>query len=201
MISAELQGITIESTIVDHEELERTAPGLDIIRQVDICSITNFVARRGELMKGKVLDYGAGMPGTCRNPEPYRNLIAGEYCPFDIGQASGYSAEAKLDEAITQASLFDGILCTQVLQFMNDGGRMKLFKFRNWIQRGGLLLMTYATNWDEVEALDQMRFTRRGMERTLEEASFQIIDHQRRAQVKIGPMKFPLGYGVLARAL
>jgi hypothetical protein len=62
------------------------------------------------------------------------------------------------------------------------------------------LVMTYPTNWPEVETDDLHRFTKAGMERLLHRAAFNIVVHEQRASVRAVGNRFVLGYGVVARS-
>lgn len=159
------------------------------IRELERKSIRDFVERNKQYLTGRVLDFGAGKPGTCRQPQPYRDLVSGEYVPVDKG------------DSIPNVE-FDAILCTQVLQYVEDVPH-QVFDFSNRLRFGGKLVMTYPTNWDEVEPSDLHRFTKAGMEALLTRseffAGFTIISHERRAEIDLGGFKFPLGYGVVAQ--
>lgn len=161
---------------------------LDPIRQAEVISIRRFLEARRELFRGRILDYGAGKPGTCRTPEPYRYLVSqsdGEYLPFDRGD-------------VFPEPPFDVILCTQVLQFIEDPAAL-LSLFGAYLRpRAGVLVLTYPTNWAECEAEDLWRFTKAGVDRMLHRAGFAVGVHERRAEVRIGSYSFPLGYGVVA---
>jgi SAM-dependent methyltransferase len=174
---------------ISRAETERLA-GFDPIRIAEIVSIYRFLESRRHLFAGRVLDYGAGKPGTCRTPQPYRGLVEGphsEYHPYDVG-----------DEY--PVGPFDCVLCTQVLQYVDDPGLM-LMIFNEWLRpRFGTLILTYPTNWAECEQTDLWRFTRAGVDRMLERAGFAVVDHVRRAEVRIGGYSFPLGYGAVAVA-
>ena len=67
-------------------------------------------------------------------------------------------------------------------------------------------MLTYPTNWPEVEPEDLQRFTKAGMERLLTEAGFEIVRHERSAEVAplvaghLHRKTFCAGYGVIARA-
>jgi len=181
---------SIEAQGLSEIDLIRTQteyPDLDIIRQVDLASIRKFVATNAHLMTGRVLDFGAGVPVSCRKPQPYRELLtaAEEYVPYDIA-----GPMPVID------SLFDSVLCTQVFQYLGDGGAAQLRSFPI-TRHGSTLLLTYATNWDECEDSDLMRCTKAGMEAMLLDAGFQVLVHERRATVKVGNFSFPLGYGVV----
>ena len=154
------------------------------VRQLERESIRSFVERQSGYLRGRVLDYGAGKPGTCHKPQPYRDLVQGDYFPYDKG-----------DEL--PDGPFDAILCTQVLSHIEDpGGLMR--DFFAWLVPGGHLVMTYPTSWDEVDVTELWRFTRWGAAWLIGAAGFRILTHERRAEIDLNGFKFPLGYGVLA---
>ena len=159
------------------------------VRDVERRSIRTFMERYRGLLRGRVLDFGAGKPGTCAVPEPYRDLVdvrnGGEYVPYDLG-----------DERPRWP--FDVVMCNQVLQYV-DSPAAALIDFADWLKPGGTLVLTYATNWDEVEESDLWRITKAGMERLLKHAGFDVVEHERRADVGIGSFRFALGYGVVAK--
>lgn len=155
------------------------------IRDLEKRSIEQFVKENGCYLKGRVLDFGAGKPGTCAKPQPYKEYISGEYWPMD-------------KDDVFPGGQFDAILCTQVLQYLPDF--VEAFNmFAHWLKPGGHLVITYPTNWDEVESTDLFRFTQAGMTRLIEYSGLVILKHDRRAQIELGNFKFPLGYGVVAR--
>lgn len=156
----------------------------DTVRQLDRASIRNFMVKHREYLKGRVLDFGAGKPGTCFQPEPYRDLVSGDYVPHEKGDS-------------LLVGPFDVVMCNQVLQYLADPLEA-LQWFRSALCEGGHLVMTYATNWDEVEDADLWRFTKAGMERLLALAGFTVVLHERRAEIDLNGFRFPLGYGVVA---
>jgi hypothetical protein len=152
----------------------------DRIRQIERASIRAFMEAQRGYLRGRVLDFGAG-------EEPYRDLVTGEYVPLNRG-GNDYDLQAP----------FTTIMCNQVLQYVDDP-KFVLWKFAEWLQEGGYVVLTYPTNWDEVEASDLWRFTKSGMERLLKAAGFSLLLHERRAEVAFGGFKFPLGYGCVAQ--
>src|SRR5678815_3910343 len=95
----------------------------DPIRQAEMISIHRFLEVRRELFRGRVLDFGAGKPGTCRTPQPYRSLIEHgdiEYLPYDVGD-------------VMPNPPFDVVLCTQVLQYIEDPAVL-IFQFAEWLR-------------------------------------------------------------------
>lgn len=154
------------------------------IRLLERTSIRGYVAQKSCYLKGRVLDYGAGKPGTCHEPQPYRDLVAGEYIAFDIG-----------DDLPTGE--FDAALMTQVIQYLDDPLRT-LMQIRSLLKAEAPLVMTGPTNWAEIEETDLWRFTKTGIRRLLEKAGFRIIDVTQRAEVDCGGFKMSLGWGVVA---
>lgn len=153
----------------------------DEIRGIERQSIRDFMERQRHYLRGRVLDFGAGR-------QPYRDLVEGEYVPHDTGYPDSSEPQGE----------FDAIMCNQVMQYLPDP-LLALRQFHAWLTPGACLVMTYATNWDEVEPSDLFRFTRKGMEYLLREAGFTVLVHERRAEIALGGFKFPLGYGVVAQ--
>lgn len=147
--------------------------------------------QRGYLT-GRVLDFGAGA-------EPYRDLVSGEYVPYDTYEHDIVPKGGKRNVG-TPTGEYDSIMCNQVMQYLPDP-QGTLIRFRHWLKPDGHLVMSYPTNWDEVEVNDYWRFTRKGMERLLSLAGFMPVTHERRAEIALGGFKFPLGYGVVAKAV
>lgn len=160
----------------------------DPIRQAELISIRRFIEVRRELLAGRILDFGAGKTGTCRQPQPYRSLIKtdADYLPFDKGD-------------VLPNPPFHVVLCTQVLQYLEDPA-LQIAQFAEWLRpTKGVLIMTYPTNWAECEPTDLWRFTKAGVDRMLCRAGFEVGVHERRAEVRVGRiLSFPLGYGVVA---
>lgn len=147
------------------------------VRQLERRSIRDFVARHQQHLRGRVLDFGCG-------ERPYRDLVLGEYVPYDL----------ELPYPVGQ---FDAVLCTQVAQYVHDL-RAFIVQLRQLVRPDGHLILTYPTNWEEVEQADYWRVTREGMQQLL--TPFTVIEHVRRAGIVIGDFQLALGYGVLARA-
>lgn len=167
-------------------------------------SIIEFVgqaAMDGHL-KGRVLDYGCGK-------QPYREIVqagGGEYIPFDRAHFPANQSGDVGEEPF--ATTYDAILCTQVIQYAEfPPDLMRAFK-----ARGRVLVMTYPTNWPEVQDVDLHRFTKAGMTRLLDRAGFTILRHERRGyvydahfpsgrekRITASGFEFALGYGVVAR--
>src|SRR5438093_6368333 len=83
MIQVYAEYMTGSSGLTEAER--RALYEFDPIRQADIASIRRFVESHCDLLRGRVLDFGAGKPGTCRQPQPYRDLVDGTYLPVDEG--------------------------------------------------------------------------------------------------------------------
>jgi len=180
------------------------------LRGLEAASIRDFVQQAASegYITGSVLDYGCGK-------QPYRDIIE-EIKPFGGPIYQGFD-KAGFPANVSGNNIGEGdplimqgwgtILCTQVVQYVPDvRGLLKLF---NWsLQLHGHLVMTYPTNWPEVEREDLHRFTKAGMELLLKETGFTILRHERRGQVfphdgvgkPLSVEDMALGYGVVARA-
>ncbi len=154
------------------------------VRSVERSSIRAFVKSSSEYLRGRVLDFGCG-------EQPYKEYVTGEYFPYD-----------PLLELWANIGPYDAILCTQVLQYI-ENPVLQLRAFREMLKPGGKLVLTYPTNWDEVESNDFWRFTRAGMELMLIREGFKVLRHERRASI-VNPedrFEFPLGYGCVAERI
>jgi SAM-dependent methyltransferase len=159
----------------------------DAIRVMERVSIRAYMQRWKHLLQGRVLDFGAGT-------QPYRDLLdsQAEYVPFDPGMTGGREVSAALP-----TPFFQLVMCNQVFQYLVKPAETVAW-FAEILKPGGHLVMTYATNWPEVEESDLHRHTKAGMEHLLGHAGFKILDHTRRCELRVGGLCIPLGYGVVA---
>ena len=194
------------------------------LRDVERDSIRRFVQQAASegYLSGRVLDYGCGR-------QPYRDIVeaaGGEHFPFDREDFPGNVGGVSFAYPSREIGI-DTILCTQVIQYVpneyvGEGAEvdahyesgptsflrgLQTFLYwstKRWVTgNDGYLVMTYPTNWPEVEPEDLHRFTKAGMERLLIEAGFTIVTHERRAQIAVmidESAVMALGYGVVARA-
>ena len=186
------------------------------LRTIERESIRAFVQSAADdgYLDGRVLDYGCGK-------QPYRDIVEaadGEYVGFDReffpGNVSAEDIGSLDKESPEEGTGFNAILCTQVVQYipMAEFPAGEFLSFLKWlIVDHGYLVMTYPTNWPEVEPEDLHRFTKAGMERLLTEAGFEIVRHEQRGRhiffavpgghyLNHGRGEIALGYGVIARA-
>jgi hypothetical protein len=170
----------------------------DQLTQIENASIVQFVgqAARDGYLKGRVLDYGCGK-------QPYRRIVeahGGKYVGYDREEfPANLGAGTHGPDWPVNAS-WNAILCTQVLQYVAEYQRLVQRFGISLSKLGGMLVMTYPTNWPEVQDVDLHRFTKAGMERLLVEAGFEIIRHKARAGFVRMNYEWVLGYGVIARA-
>lgn len=176
-----ISGLTAEQ----NEEMIADFTQYDVVRRIERWSIREFMRENAHLLTGRVLDFGAG-------DEPYRDLVKGVYIPFHPGD------KFQIDGAFRPVPQFDQIMCNQVTQYVSGLPRM-LREMWHALEYGGHLVMTFATNWDEVEESDMFRYTKSGMTRLLHCSGFTIKKCERRAEVAHGGFRFPLGYGIVAR--
>lgn len=212
--------------------------GVLTLRDLEARSIRDFVQSAADdgYLSGRVLDYGCGKQPYRDIVE----AVGGRYFGFDLphfpanvslkrvvpdGYDMAVEARDDSDTALhswaAQYGYFDTVLCTQVIQYVPLTIETRAGHHENmndWLMNLRILMaedsetlvMTYPTNWPEVEPEDLHRFTKAGMERLLTEAGFEIVRHERRefihpyvAQANgraFGYEEFALGYGVVARA-
>lgn len=187
------------------------------LRDYERESIRRFVQAAADdgYFSGRVLDYGCGR-------QPYREIVEAArlnigYEGFDLAEFPGNVSGTDVgdDEMFWDANAWDAILCTQVVQYVAPGADVidLIAGLHQRLFSGGHLVLTYPTNWPEVEDADQHRFTRAGMERLLTDEGFTIVRHEARGSVHdpqfntaVGKRvravgeEFVLGYGVVARA-
>jgi len=171
------------------------------LRELERNSIRAFVTQAASegYLSGRVLDYGCGK-------QPYRDVVeaaGGTYTPYDAPSFPGNVGT--LDTTgDAWGHDFDTVLCTQVVQYVEDVPEfLRRLRIERLAKGGGVLVLTYPTNWPEVEEADLHRFTRAGMGRLLVDAGFTVVMHQRRASVwaeRWSSEEFALGYGVVCRA-
>lgn len=156
------------------------------LREAEHNSIRAFVEKYKHLLTGRVLDYGCGH-------QPYRDLVTGEYIPYDVPSLPSYTGLKMMDYSFP-VDAFDTVLCTQVLQYVFNPPNL-IQDFYYILPPGGNLVMTYPTNWYECEDTDLWRFTKAGMSKMLHQAGFVITAHE--ARETHDPLGLVFGYGVV----
>lgn len=175
------------------------------LREAEANSIIQFVGQAAldGYFSGRVLDYGCGK-------QPYRGIVeaaGGQYDGFDQADfpanVSGVDVLVEDEELGSQMPYedYDAVLCTQVIQYVPNTHDFFIV-LRSYIsQKKGVLVMTYPTNWPEVEQADLHRFTKAGMERLFSEAGFTIERHEWRHGFRSpSGESFAAGYGIIGRA-
>lgn len=159
-------------------------PGLNFsqLQQANRDAIGQFVREHANYLQGKVLDFGCGK-------QPYKDLVRGEYVPFDPGYDSNEDFEIP-------GAGYDALLVTQVLQFTSEP-KETLASLRDALKDGGHLVMTYHSSWYEAQKQDTWRISKEGMERLLD--GMNIIVHQPITVLGFDGFDMKLTYGVVAR--
>lgn len=166
------------------------------LRELERHSIRTFlqhVADTGVFRDKDVLDYGCGR-------QPYQELVVmagGRYKGFDRAWFPASTVEEDVGDNGIVAKKFDVILSTQVIQYVPDP-RHFLSSMRSMLRKGGCLVITWPTNWPEVEKEDLHRFTQSGMARLLGNVGFNPIDTSPRAWMDAQGSTFYLGHGAIA---
>lgn len=161
------------------------------IRYLERNSIRSFIVSSAKYLSGDVLDYGCGA-------QPYEALVPGRYHSWDDPHHPAFVAGGEITEDNPFERGWDAILCTQVIEYVPEPFDL-LQGLHGMLVTGGHLVITYPTNWPEVEDADLHRFTKTGMERLLRLSGFELLRHTRRAEVRVGNDMLALGYGAVAR--
>ena len=181
---------------------------LDELTRVENESIRAFVDSCSEHLTGRVLDYGCGA-------RPYQSIIeaaGGDYWGHDDPTYPGASAYVKDQQRmgsvyygswnpLEEASAYDAILCTQVIEYAYWRGLGGfLFDFKEGLKDGGYLVMTGPTNWPEVEVTDRVRFTLEGIAKEVRDAGFEVIRLESRWSIPFDGWEMSMGWGCICRA-
>jgi 2-polyprenyl-3-methyl-5-hydroxy-6-metoxy-1,4-benzoquinol methylase len=167
-----------------------------IIRDIERDSIREFLEQNSRIFRGAtVLDYGCGHG-------PYRELVTdagGHWNGYDRPDLPAAVSQVQSDPDLPNGHLYDAIVCTQVIQYVDDPLSL-LAGFYASLREGGHLVMTGPTNWAVVEPEDLWRFTRAGIRRLLEAAGFHIEVLVDRATIELDGFRMPVGWGTVAVA-
>jgi hypothetical protein len=163
----------------------------DVVRAMTRAAIRRFVNEHRDLLDDNLLDYGCGAPGTCAVPQPYRQLISPRtYTGWEPGGG------------LLTSSTYTGVLCTQVLQNVEDPAEtLKLFY--DVLKPGCHLVLTYPTAWEEMGSgvdHEYWRFTQHGAWLLAHKAGFHVVKQEVLARVVLdGALNLALVEGMVAR--
>ncbi|MDP3763170.1 MAG: class I SAM-dependent methyltransferase [bacterium] len=133
------------------------------------------IKRHAELIKGRVLDVGAGSFSR------YKNLFNfDEYIKMDAEPKEGVDTVGKIEEIPFPDNTFDSIVCTQVLGDVYDLHKAFEEMYRV-LKPNGVALITESL-FDPLhdEPKDFWRFTEHSMGRLATDAGFEIVVLERR---------------------
>lgn len=163
------------------------------LRELERESLVMYLSEQAEHLQGEVLDYGCG-------DQRYREIVraaGGNYHGYDRKAFPANTSQRDIgDEEDLLARHWDVILCTQIVQYVPDVLAL-LVACRKALRYGGVLVITWPTNWPEVEPEDLHRFTQAGMRRLLFKAGFRKVESARRASFTGANAEFALGYGAV----
>jgi len=175
----------------------------DTLRVLEAKSIRAFVESCADRFGGVVLDYGCGT-------NPYRDIVeqaGGTYVGADSPAFPSHVPGGEFRDLVPTLGQpgtrvqADTVLFTQVAQYVPAATLWSLlYEWRRMLHPHGALVMTYPTNWPEVEDTDLHRFTRAGMTKLLTETGYAIVRHERRGEIEWRGERFALGYGAVAEA-
>lgn len=166
------------------------------IRDLERQSIRGFlqaVADKRVFHEHDVLDYGCGQ-------QPYREIIVmggGRYHGYDLTVFPASTVEEDVEEPGMFRRRWTVIVCTQVVQYVPDVPSFIRILY-GLLEKGGALVITWPTNWPEVEQEDLHRFTLAGMCSLLYASKFREVQGGPRAFVETQGGTFYLGHGAIA---
>ena len=166
------------------------------IRETEVRTIREFLEHHRDDLTGVVLDYGSGR-------QPYRSLISGygRYLAWDRpdfpGAIEGVEGTGPAFEADKHKEMIDTVVCTQVIQYVDNPGWL-LARIDDWLKPGGVLLMTGPGNWPEVEPNDIIRYTRSGIEHVLTVGRWDDVVVHSRHGIEVNDIRMSLGWAARA---
>lgn len=160
------------------------------LQQQNRRDLRDWLTANKDFLTGRVLDYG------CGPLMQYRDLVSGEYVPYDPFR-EGTPRE--------YGGTFDAVMCTQVVQFTpaslpDVDPRETLMTIRSVLNPGGYLVLTWSCNWYEIEDDDTWRVTEKGMRRFLAGAGFEILKLEPITTLQFPGWVMNCVYGAVARA-
>lgn len=129
--------------------------------------------KASDFAKGRLLDIGCGN-------KPYERMFEGkieEYVGCDVVQSSENRADiiCSASQIPLDASSFDTILCTQVIEHVADPSAL-LQEANRLLRAGGVLLLSGPMYWPlHEEPFDFFRFTKYGFCSLLEKTGFSVL--------------------------
>ena len=124
-------------------------------------------------LDGRLLDVGCGW-------KPYKSLI-----PSDMYVGIEYTVNNAPDivgNAMTlsfRSGVFDSVLCTEVLEHVNEP-KLVIQEINRALRQGGKLLLSVPMSWNlHYEPHDYYRFTKYGLIYLLENHGFQVLEVER----------------------
>mgnify|MGYP002725723878 CR=1 FL=1 len=120
---------------------------------------------------GRVLDVGAGA-------QPYRQYLpdGGEYVSMDISDTTGADIIGTVLEIPGDDGVFDGIICTEVIEHVTDP-RGAIAELCRVSKPGALLYLTAPMSWGlHYEPYDYFRYTKYGLTAMLEDGGFRVLE-------------------------
>lgn len=133
-----------------------------------------MLERHHGFLAGRVLDVGCGN-------QPYRYLFDGTYVGLDLSPSRRPTVVGTADALPVHTGSFDGVLCLEVIEHVEDFERV-IREIHRVLRPGGRLLLSAPMSWGlHYEPHDYWRFTPHGLRAVLRRNGFET-----REVVRIG---------------
>lgn len=122
-------------------------------------------------LNGPVLDVGAG-------EQPYRRYLKDgeEYVSMDLSEDRASDITGSVLSIPLDDDSFDGIICTEVIEHVDDP-QSAIRELLRVSKEGGLLYLTAPMSWGlHYEPHDYFRYTKYGLSSMLEAEGFRVVD-------------------------
>lgn len=122
-------------------------------------------------LNGPVLDVGAG-------EQPYRRYLKNgdDYVSMDLSEGRGAEIVGSVLDIPLESDSFEGIICTEVIEHVDDP-QSAIRELLRVSKPGGLLYLTAPMSWGlHYEPHDYFRYTKYGLSSMLEREGFEVLE-------------------------
>jgi SAM-dependent methyltransferase len=133
----------------------------------------DVLKKHAQLLNGNIIDIGCGA-------KPYKEYTtSSRYIGMDESEGASCDVRAGAVSIPFKPDSFDSVICTEVLEHLDEPGKC-ILEIERVLRSGGYLYVTVPQSWGlHYEPHDYWRFTRYGIEYLLKKHDFEIVDIER----------------------